>query len=85
MATVYHGGNRGNQSRPRELLIKRSVDRLRTTAERMGFEVHQRATKGEIIEMITTDEPLSAEDGNTENPTEPVVDSIDAEAGGEAE
>ena len=83
MATVYHPGSRGNQSRPRELLIKRSLDRLRATAHLMGFDVRQRATKDEIIDLITTDKPLSVE--VEEEAPEPVVDPVDAEVGGEAE
>lgn len=82
MATVFHHGNRGDQSRPRDLLIRRSLQRLKETAERMGFEVRQRATKDEVIELITTDRPVEAEQ---EAPVEPVVDPVDAEAGGEAE
>ena len=86
MATVIHHGSRGDQSRPRELLERRSLIRLRTTAERMGFDLRQRATKDEIIDLITTDAPISVEvEEEAPEVDEPVVDPVDAEAGGEAE
>ena len=59
MSTVIQNSRKGNTSRPRELLQKRTQDRLLTAARHLGHEVEDEATKEELIEMITTDGPAS--------------------------
>jgi hypothetical protein len=93
MAKVIHYGSRGNQSRPRSLLEGRTIERLKEMAAYLGYGyLRVRISKKELIELLTTDKLIPAEveeapDSDTDigNAQEPVVDPIDAEAGGEAE
>ena len=62
MAFVTHG-KPGNNSRPRELLERRTKERLWLNAEYLGHSgVTARTTKSQLIEMITTDDALPSED-----------------------
>ena len=66
MASVTHG-KPGNFSRPRELLQKRTKERLLVTAKYLGFsDLHPRVTKDELIEMVTTDGALPEEEEEEE-------------------
>ena len=66
MTTVTHTGMESNKSRPRELLEGRSKDRLLEMAESLGRDHNSRLTKAELIEILTTDDPIVEESSEEE-------------------
>lgn len=61
MAKITHTSRDSNTSRPRELLERRTSERLLKTAEQLGIQVRKRITRGELIELLTTDDPIVEE------------------------
>ena len=66
MAMITHTGMESNKSRPRELLEGRSKDRLLEMAESLGRDHNSRLTKAELIEILTTDDPIVEESSEEE-------------------
>lgn len=60
MSKVSHG-NPGNTSRPRELLERRTIERLKEMAVYHRVDLPKRITKPKLIELLTTDPAIEEE------------------------